>query len=243
MPLAGAIICCYDPYTIPHGWSYIDDTALDDLAASGANYTHVRTGPSSSAPPLDLLEPTVQAALERRIYVEVDVIDGWAIRTGRSPLGPSCEVLRAKPSPQALAWVREVVERSGAYPNVIYQVGNENFTCDVSANWELAIRDEIRRSLGALGMPNRLIGTNSQRSDLEDDFDYAAYHDPSRIHGSGVPVLINEYRSLSPEQYRDRLNGSYPNGVYFQLWRGPMPPSEWERALSYLGAFRTNHPI
>lgn len=260
--LAGAIICCYDPYTIPHGWPYIDEAALDEIAEAGANYTHIRLGPfkreddplggayESDGTPTNQaywsrIQDIINYALSRRIYVEVDVIDGWAIRhvlTAWPSWEGWCGVLQEAPQEIHRQWITKVAQELSAFPNVIFQVGNENGVCTpqpVSIEWESGVRQIL---LANMRNGRRLIGTNSQDPAIEAEMDYASYHGTNLPSVGGIPVQINEYRYLTPEAYRDTLNRASMLGVYFHLWRGTQKDEEWTKSLGYLKEWRASHP-
>lgn len=238
VPLKGAIICCYDPYTLPHKWPLIDESALREIAANGGNYTHVRpTTAERDGLGWNDLKTAVATAQELGIYVEVDVLDGWAFRHRMAPWqNDGCDVMASEPKRYHRQWIHDLVQTVGAYPNVLWHVGNENFLCNVSKEWELGVRDALREYEGEMGYERHLIGTNSENEALEAFFDYSTWHVKTAKGPGPVPRLVNEYRITSAEQYKQGLKDAAARGTYFMLWRGEMDDTEWLKALGYLRA-------
>jgi hypothetical protein len=241
--LRGTVICCYDgidgeePYTVPHGWPLIDSSALREIAYAGGNYTHVRAlGSDPGRLPAILAE-----AQTLGIYVEVDVLDGWQFRRRVTPWATQgCEVMAAAPRSMHRAWVLELVKAAGGYPNVLWQIGNENNLCDVSREWELGVRDAIRDAETLNGYQRHLIGSNSGRADVEREVDYVTVHGEDAALSGPTPRLVNETKDsrTSPEAYERALRDACAQGTYFALWRGLMKNAEWERALEIMRAYK-----
>lgn len=246
VPLRGAVICCEDAKD--NGWPLVSLKALRALARAGANWTHVRLGPF---PPWaegrafaassddggwnpafwNRLRRLLAEAARLGIYVEVDVIDGWALEHGRSAFREGCSVTHREPQRHHLRWIRKVVAETGDFPNVMYQVGNETFDCDATLQWEVGVRDALR---AALGDRRRLIGTNSHDPEIEAHFDYVARHVEEAQAPSDRPVIVNETSPLTPAQFREQLEAARRLGSTFVLWRGTMNGRQWQRALRFL---------
>jgi hypothetical protein len=247
VPLRGAVVCC--ERAKENGWPLVNVKALRALAASGVNWTHVRLGPYPRGAEGDAFAayaadggwnpafwPKVRRILSTAaalgIYVEVDVIDAWAFEHGRSAFGQDCTAMAHAPERRHLRWIRKVVEETGEFPNVTYQVGNETFDCKAAPAWELGVRDALR---AALGERQRLIGTNSHDPELEAQFDYAARHVDEAQAPPGRPVIVNETRPMTPAQFEARFREAQRLGSTFVLWRGTMNERQWQRALGMFG--------
>lgn len=239
VPLKMVVICCYDSYTLAHGWPLIDKAALEEIALAGGNATHVR--PTTMNAPWSALAETIRNAQNLGIYVEVDVVDNWALRTGNGPWpNQGCEITHEAPREQHLRWVRDLVAASGSYPNVIYLVGNEAFTCDAGPEWELGIKDAIHDAEKENNFDHHLVGTNSERADLEPEFDYYTIHSEFAAPRGPKPRLVNETKDslVNPEDYRLNLQAACREGTYIALWRGLMNDGQWAQAKSYLKEFQ-----
>lgn len=248
VPLRGAVVCC--ERAKENGWPLVNVKALRALAAEGVNWTHVRLGPyppGAEGPAFaayaadgswnpafwQKVRRILSTAAALGIYVEVDVIDAWAFEHGRTAFGQDCSAMARAPDRRHLRWIRKVAEETGAFPNVMYQVGNETFDCDASPAWELGVRDALR---AALGERRRLIGTNSHDPELEEQFDYAARHVDEAQAPPGRPVIVNESRALTPAAFEEQLRAAERLGSTFVLWRGTMNERQWKRALALLRA-------
>ena len=243
VPLRGAVICCYDPYTLPHGWPLVDIAALRDIANAGGNYTHVRpTTCEASGCGWNDLRRSVTAARDLGIVVEVDILDIWALRNG---IGwpwrdETCEVIQGAPHSYHRTWVRDLVSTVGDLPNVIYQVGNESNgadgRCASSLAWEIGIAEAVHAAEQELGLERHLVGTQHGEWEDRPEFDYTTSHRPSAQGAGSKPRLTNEYndRTASPAFFKAQLAAADSAGTYFALWRGLMDDAEWTEALSYL---------
>jgi hypothetical protein len=251
VPLRGAVICCEDAKG--NGWPLVSVKALRRLAREGVNWTHIRLGPyppasegpeyaayagdpRSEEPPWnpafwERVRGLLAEAARLGIYVEVDVMDAWAFEHGRSAFGEDCGVMARAPRPHHLRWIRKVARETGAFPNVMYQVGNETFDCGASRAWEVGVRDALR---AALPSGARLVGTNSHDPAIEAEFDYAARHVDEAPAPAGRPVIVNETRPLTPRAFQEQLAVAQRLGSTFVLWRGTMNGRQWSRALRFL---------
>jgi hypothetical protein len=246
VPLRGAVVCCEDAKD--NGWPLVSIKALRRMAREGVNWTHVRLGPyppAAEGPEYaayladgswnprfwQRVRALLAEAARLGVYVEVDVMDAWAFEHGRIAFGEGCEVMAHAPQRHHLKWVRKVAAETGTFPNVMYQVGNETFDCEASRAWEVGVRDALRAALPA---GRRLIGTNVQDPEIEAEFDYAARHVDEAQSPAGRPVIVNEYRPLTPLQFQEQLAAAERLGSTFVLWRGTMNGRQWTRALRFL---------
>ena len=149
-------------------------------------------------------------------------------------------------SPQDIhkKWLRKIVEHTGKYPNVIYQIGNETFDCwgqGSSGAWELGVADTVR---GALGANRRLISTNSHNGAVEASsaIDYVNMHIEKAPERGALnkPVAVNEYDTskFSYKNYGSMLRSSYNNKTYFHAWRGEWTRPKWEAVLREIRALQ-----
>jgi hypothetical protein len=241
--LRGAVICCEEAKR--NGWPLVSRKALRTMARAGVNWTHVRLGPYP--PPAEgedfaayatdgswngafweRVRGLLAEAARLGVYVEIDVIDAWAFEHGRNTFRDDCSAMARAPQRHHLKWIRKVAAETGGFPNVTYQVGNETFDCEVSADWELGVRDALR---AALGDKPRLIGTNSHDPALEAQFDYVTRHVDTAQAPAGRPLIVNETGPLTPAQFRQQLEAARRLGSTFVLWRGSMNARQWTRAL------------
>ncbi len=205
----------------------------------------------------------VSAAQKLGIYVEVDLIDAWILE--RPPLTPwykdnnqngvgdhegTCEIMEHGPNTLHKKWLSKIVNELGSFPNVIYQIGNETFDCnlgnykgtrypraEVQPAWELGIVRFVRSQGGHKG---QLLGTNSHRAEIENhsEIDYIVKHMNKLPPKGPKPVMINEYfGAMSPSEIRSKLDGAYERGVTFHIWRGPMLERHYQDALDELMDF------
>lgn len=234
--------CCQDnpPYTIPGGWPLITLERLQEFSAIGANATIIR--PTTWNEGWDAVTRSVSDAQSLGIWIEVDVLDVWSLRTGGGwPwVNDTCETIQSAPKEYHRRWVFDLVKATGSFSNVLYQIGNEGgvASCATSEDWEVGIRDAIHEAETSYGYQRHLVGTNSEQPQIEVRMDYGIYHQETAIGPGSKPRIINEYRRITPKQYKEELEVSRKIGTGFILWRGEMTDSEWEEAKGYLKAAR-----
>jgi hypothetical protein len=228
----------------------VDQQELELYAAHGANYTHIRVGPfhDHGFELIEAVPPLLSYAQQVGIYMEVDVIDGWAAKKKLLAWpNDGCEIFQDTPRRRHEEWIRRVARTTGSFPNVIYQVGNENGVCQdgTTQAWEWGVRailvDELRR----MGVGPRLVGTNSEDPNIERGVEYASYHQPQPAHPAPWPVQVNEYNpGLRPEVFKANLEQASREGTYYHLWRGSPPQSEQDfmASLRILKEWRASHP-
>ena len=252
--LRGLVICCYDgdgdeqAYTLPSGWPLITTDALKEIAYNGGNWTHIRVTTEQdglSWPAwLGKAGQSIEAARDLGVYVEVTVLDIWGLINadrGYWPWrGEDCGITQESPRNRHVLRVRDIVRATGKFPNVLYEIGNEAFRCDVSREWETGIRDAIRNAEREFGYVRHPIGTNSHDTSLEREFDYSTWHGKDAIDAGPVPRLVNETndRETSAENYEQAMKDACAQGTYFGLWRGRMRNSEWDKALKVMREFK-----
>jgi hypothetical protein len=251
------------------GWTLATAVALDRLAAAGLNITHFRTGPysASSAASIELLQEqdralaaavaasvanygpgpeilddlrtAVQAANARGIYVEVDLIDNWALATaGKNYWGDRCGVTHGAPKARHLQWVRDVVDHTGDLA-VLYNLGNEAFRCNPWPEWENGLYNEAKARLQARGWPTRPVGSSVMLPNVRVPLDYRALGDvffaPPAME---IPVMLVESDNAdrAPAEWWALVEQANRNGTYVMVWRGPNSDLEFASATSPTGA-------
>lgn len=254
------------------GWPMISDTELHRIAAHHGNFVHIRTGPFTVAGEgpgfngylltadgrydLNQWNPDFWRTLRSRcvlakalgIWAEVDVLDGWMVRSGGedSPYEAEhnvqgeryvgCDVFKSTPPPCFLAWVAKVVETVGDLTNVLFHLGNENFVCKPAPEYELSFASVIRAVESRLSFPRHLIGSNT--ADDTTPFDYIERHASEAQYPLARPLMVNEYDdehpSLTPEAFGIEAAAAYRWGTSFHLWMGQQSPVEWLTSLAYL---------
>lgn len=102
--LTGISVCCTDAKA--NGWPWVTHAVIDDLAAHGGNWVHIRLGPFNSEEKPDRqgrsfeayakagekydldrwnpefwnnLESLIDYAQRKNVYVEIDLIDAWVL--------------------------------------------------------------------------------------------------------------------------------------------------------------------
>jgi hypothetical protein len=189
------------------------------------------------------LRDLVALARSRGMWVEIDVADGWAIRHCRagdipeySAWSPANNVQgedacdragREAPGPTHEAWIRRVVEITGAFDHVVYQDGNEiALAAGYDPAWTTSMLAIVRDEEASRGYPRHLFGTNSERADVIAAVDFAELHtgggpgDPSLC--AGRPCLVNEYNPdppLTPAELHANFCAARAQGTYFWYWR------------------------
>ena len=278
----GAVSCCGGGY----GWPLVDEAWLDLTAANGITFLHLRLGPfltTSTNGETDLaafgggyleaggkadlrqfnprfwtrLRALLRLARARGQWVEVDVIDAWAIkhcRWGDLPGYSAWE--RASnvqnddlcatagsgpiaPGSVAEAWVRKVVQETGDFDNVLYQDGNElDLVQGYSPAWTTTMRDLIRAEEHRLGFGRHLIGTNSNHATSMRAVDYVERHQSQPASPAdclGKPCLVNEYNPnppLTAAQLHERFCQARSNGTTFWYWRHGQRDAELSQSLA-----------
>jgi hypothetical protein len=247
---------------IRDGWTLATDTALDGLAAASLNVTHYRTGPYSAAQQtaaplvsdsdrelsrnlaisvkeygpgeeiLPDLRRSVQAANARRIYVEVDLVDNWALANGWNFYGDDCSVTQGAPPEGYLGWIRAVVAVTWDL-EVTYNLGNEGFRCRPSEAWERGLYAEAKAALAAHGV-SRPVGSAILLPDTRVSFDYRSLGDvffaPPHME---IPVILTEDDGgdHTPQEWATLVAQARQNGTYAMVWRGTMSDRDFERAI------------
>lgn len=212
----------------------------------------------------------VHYARDRGVYVEVDLIDGFILRHSNvdhpewSPWraenninginAGTCTVQSGSPSAVHDRWLRKVVHTVGAYDNVVYQVGNENFTmpdwgCAPSRAWEEGVVAIVQDEMTKLGYGKRLFGTNSHNPEIEASplIDYVNVHTQTEARPApdyfdpraGKPTLNNEgNRSLTLDDFTRALWGNFIRGTAVHYWWQADTPQVRADKLWRLQVFR-----
>jgi hypothetical protein len=194
------------------------------------------------------LRKILTIAQDLRLYVCIDVADGWVMRNNRwrsvegvmvNDLSPweSAEpsIKLSAPRTWHREWTEKVALETGRFANVLYSVGNENFipVGKVGPDWELGIRDIIRGVEAQRGYVRHLVGTNSMLAEIEKAVDYVIEHGPVASPPRWNKPLINaessdrlDARALAAEVRKARKLGSE-----MMFWRGDMLDADWQWAL------------
>ncbi len=244
-PLFGMIACCNGPgpNDIAKGWPLAAPEWVDAFASAGANFTHVRTGPFSDQAYgwslLYRLRDNVMYANSKGLYVEVDLVDIWAIaRINAALYGDSCTLLGGPPPFIYRQWVREVVRLTGDLA-VLYNIGNEGFKCNgASEAWEDGIYAAAKQALRDFGYPDRPVGSTFILNRIgRKTYDYVAQHGFGLQVPLSVPTILNETDNQfhSPPEWFDLVDRSRANGTYVAIWRGPLDDPEWNQILAHYG--------
>ena len=282
----GAISCCGGGY----GWPLFDEAWASLVAANKGTFLHARLGPfrtegngetdwaqpgggyveaNGKADLAHFNEPfwaRVRALLsyarDRRLYVEVDVIDGWGIKHCRAGNIPGYSAWEAAFNAQGLdlcatagsaaiatgseheRWVRKVVAETGRFDNVLYQDGNEaglipGYSPEWTRSMQAVIRDEERRR----GYGVHPFGTNSGNTQAMQlaEVDYLEFHQNNPVAPAqcfGKPCLVNEYNPTPPltaAQFRQRFCDARAEGTTFWYWRHDQTDGQLLDSLAFLG--------
>lgn len=130
----------------------------------------------------------------------------------------------------------------GHYDNVVFQVGNETFDCGgtVTLAWEAGVIDIVNDELDTRGYGRRLISTNSQRANIEQDsrVDFVNIHEPSgiAIHAN-KPTGSNEYDDMAPDVYTRELWLGFTRGTFMHYWRGTNTEAEQNTTFDRMEIF------
>jgi len=282
----GAISCCGGGY----GWPLFDEAWLDLAATRGATFLHMRLGPFLTSGngetdwsttgggyveangKADLtrfneafwarVRALLQLARDRGVYVEVDVIDGWAVKHCRWGDSPGYSAWEAASNAQGVdlcasaasgpvvrggaheAWIRKVVAETGGFDNILFEDGNEvGLVQGYDAAWTdtmaALIRDEeARRGYGA-----HPFGTNSGDATAMQlpVVDYLEFHQNQPLAAAqcfGKPCFANEYNPdppLTPAQFSQRFCAARAQGTAFFYWRHGQDEAAMLDSLSRLG--------
>jgi hypothetical protein len=263
--------CCSDDAKLK-GWPWFDASIADKLVSKNLNWAHMRMGPHETEGTnfdsyirvngkSDLTQfneayftrakALVEMAQSKGVYVEVDVIDGWALRHAVTPWTKANNVQNVEyggctstANSYQLAYARKVVRATGYSDNVIFQVGNETFQC--STVWEKSIADAIHSELTNMGSLKRLLGVNAQKSTSEN----VTWNEIINLHDQAttVPSILfnkptgnNEYViGISPDKYTEFLWRSFTEGTFFHYWRGDPAVSDpdYETSLTRAKYFK-----
>ena len=266
-PLKGIAFCCED--ALSWGWPLINEAGLDLIASIDGNWATMRLGPftrEGESPefeaysrtgskynlsewnPLfwDRVSQLLQYATSLGITVEVDIIDGWALKhpgnAKVSPWSPSmnlrgldargCSITHSSPLPIHVAWIKKVVQETGMY-NVMYQIGNETDVCSSSLEWEQTIYDLVKEELHLMGFPERSVGTGNPRSGVVADYEtWHGFGIPPVL--AGGPVLINETdnQDHSVAEYIELIKRVQAAGAEMIYWRGPHSQGQFDEMLA-----------
>jgi hypothetical protein len=290
MGLAG---CCPGPEV--SAWPFLDPQIILELAAHGGNWIHIRVGPYIdhtnpwfAAYPLfpngtynvlpsspgfqwnpDFLQglaETIAYAQGVGVYVEIDLIDAWALKqpvgspdgtpwrsdaNGSGVDAGSCAVLQGPIQPVHREWLSAMVRESGYADNVIYQVGNETGVCPggVSVAWEQSVVDFVRSELDRLNYPDHLISTNSQRASIESlpGIDYVNWHQETAASiRAGKPTAVNEFAdahfvdgngNFEQDEFAATVWDAFTRGTMFHFWWGAVAPGQLPLAYEVIENF------
>lgn len=283
----GAISCCGGGY----GWPLFDEEWSALVAANSGNFLHARLGPflTSGDGESDwaavgggYVEVTGQADLEHfnetfwaRVralvqlardhgqYVEIDVIDGWALKHCQAGDLHGYSAWEAAYNVQAFdgcagagagpvvagsvheRWVRKVVAETGRFDNVLYQDGNEvALMQDYDPSWTQSLHDLIRDEEQARGYAHHVFGTNAGTSEAMalPSVDYLELHQQRALSAAqcgGKPCMVNEYNpspALTPEEFRQRYCTARAQGTGFWYWRHGQSDEQMRQSLAVLAA-------
>jgi hypothetical protein len=195
----------------------------------------------------------VEAARQRGTYVEVSLIDVWTLKhqalasawwkeanKQHFNLGTTA-IVNVKPHARALAWVRKVVDVLGAFDNVLWLDGNEVFDAhspDPTA-WVTGLHDAVRERETERGFKHHLFGTNSHVRALRFlSNTYEAFHTKEAVASAGRPVIVNEYSTITPLQYKAAALDAVHKESSFMAWKGGQTNSQWQQTLENMAAVR-----
>ena len=196
-------------------------------------------------------------ARARGVYVEVDLADGWAIKhcgnyTGYSAWQPPANVQgedvcgtagRGALSPRHTAWVRKVVEETGAFDNVVYQDGNElGLVPGYRPAWTRGLAQVVRAVEAERGYVRHLFGTQAGTGAAmalaEVDFVEQHGDQAATLAECGNKVcLVNEYNPrppLTPAQLHAEFCAARRQGTYFWYWRHEQSAAQLDATLQLI---------
>lgn len=282
----GAVSCCGGAY----GWPLYDEAWLDTAASRGATFLHLRLGPFRTegngetdwaATGGGYVEASGKAdvtrfnerfwarvrellakAQARGVYVEVDVVDGWAVKHCRWGDLPGysawdaafnaqgqdfCAGAATGPvSPGSVheAWIRKVVAETGRFDHVLYQDGNEvGLVPGYDAAWTQSMLAVMRDEEARHGYGRHLFGTNSGDAAAMQlpGVDYLQFHQAQPLSASqcfGKPCFVNEYNPqppLTPAQFHQRFCAARAAGTAFFYWRHGQGEADMLESLTRMG--------
>jgi hypothetical protein len=284
-PFRGAVSCCGGAY----GWPLVDEAWVDYVESRGVTFLHVRLGPFLTGPngetdwaevgggyvevegraDLDAwneafwsrVRELIEYAGNRGMWVEVDVVDGWAVKHCRWGDLPGYSAWDAdynvqgedgcasagsaavEPGSVHERWIRKVLEETGRYGNVIYQDGNEVGLVDgYSAEWTLSMLAILRDVEAGHGYGPHLFGTNSGHGETMAaagvqyiELHQASAPDPAGCYGK--PCLSNEYNPdppMTPEEIHEQYCLGVSMGTYFWYWRHGQTAEQMDQSLALI---------
>jgi hypothetical protein len=184
---------------------------------------------------------------DRGIYLELDLVDRWVRHHGESDM-PNIDpwrhniqelnagglvIFEAAPTAIHERWIRKCVEELGEFQNVMFNVGNEGFK-RFSLAWEFGVRDIVKDELRVRGFGDRLVGTNTHDPAIEESLDYATRHKNVAQRAETWPVMVTEYRTLSPEEVLEQVRIARDNGTSFHFWMGGQTTAQRAETLAGL---------
>jgi hypothetical protein len=192
-------------------------------------------------------------AAKRGIWVEVGVIDGWALKAdchagdipGYQPWAQAGNLQGAAHCSASTidatqeAWVRKVVAVTGRHGNVVYETSNESsLVPSFAPAWEEQMIAIIHEEERAHGYPRHLVASNAQRSVPSADWnEWHTGAGPVAPSQDGKITGVSEYNP-EPPLTGTVLAANYcaarVTGVYYWLWRHGMTLAEWVKALNLM---------
>lgn len=201
----------------------------------------------------DRVRAILRKCLSLRLYVEVDLVDGWTLeRPAAHPWtrannvqgfsGGDCSILSRAPHGYAIAFVRRLVHETGMFPHVTYQIGNETFDCRglVSEAWERGIVAAVRAQEEDDKYIRHLVGSNAYPTlPLQPWADYESWHQPFAAPVGPRPRQVNEYgKGLSAEAWGIQARIALARGGAFHYWLGDDSPERVNATLSEMTRIR-----
>jgi hypothetical protein len=196
--------------------------------------------------------------LSKGVYVNRGLWDCWiAIHRDEFPIwwvGPynvngvdlmKVDDFRQAPHPVILAHVREEVRVSGAFPNVVYELGNEAYRCKPTAAFVNGIREAVRSAEREFGYVKHLWSPGSRGplddTELGSEYDFISAHGSPRAAGV-VPIEVNEFAPQCPDQYLADLGAArrlgtpafhfwWDDNCHGGAWDDPALEEEWVKTL------------
>jgi hypothetical protein len=200
-----------------------------------------------SKPYQEKLRAETAHKLSKGVYVNRGLWDCWiAIHREEFPIwwvGPynvngvdlmKIDDFRQAPHPVILAHVREEVRVSGAYPNVIYELGNEAYRCKPTAAFVDGMREAVRSAEREFGYVKHLWSPGSRgpedNTELGSEYDFISAHGSPRAAGV-VPLEVNEFAPQKQGQYLANLcEARRLDTPAFHAWHddNPHEGGDWE---------------
>jgi len=281
----GAISCCGGGY----GWPLVDEAWIRLTSSNDVNFLHLRLGPyltstangetelasygggyleDGGVADLDHFNPRfwarvrelISLARAQHMWVEIDLVDGWAIKHCRWGDLPGYSAWARDGNAQGVdlcatagsgsfsagsivdRWVRQVVRETGAFDNVVYQDGNEiSLVASYSPAWTIGLRDAVRSEESRLGLTRHLFGTNADEAAAIGAVDFVELHQdqPATVaQCRGKPCLVNEYNPRPPltaAQFHQRFCAAKNQGTSFWYWRHEQSDPVMQQSLASLG--------